>query len=74
MDWIYQVKEEWINLGLIYQVDLGWIWVGSKKIKLRKDGSGLGQIYQVELGLIRVGLKKNQVELGWIRVGLDISS
>jgi len=76
LDWIYQVKEEWINLGLIYQVDLGWIWVGSKKIKLRKDGSGLGQIYQVELGLIRVGLKKNQVELGmgWIRVGSDISS
>ena len=34
------------------------IWVGSKKIKLRKDRSGLGQIYQVELGLIRVGLIK----------------
>ena len=57
--WIYQVKEGWINYGLIYQVEFRWIWVGSKKIKLRKDGSGLGQIYQVELGLIRVGLKKS---------------
>ena len=45
-------------MGQIYQVELGLIRVGSKKIKLRKDGSGLGQIYQVELGLIRVGSKK----------------
>ena len=55
LDWIYKNKEGWINLGRIYQVELEWIWVGSKKIKLRKHGSGLDQIYQVELGLIKVG-------------------
>ena len=55
LDWIYQNKEGWINLGQIYHVELEWIWVGSKKIKLRKHGSGLGQIYQVELGVIKVG-------------------
>jgi len=55
---IYQNKDGWINLCRIYQVESGCSWVGSKKIKLRKYGSGLGQIYQVELGLIRVGSKK----------------
>ena len=40
--WKYQVKEGWINYGLIYQVEFGWIWVGSKK-------------NQVEEGWIRVG-------------------
>ena len=29
LDWIYQNKEGWINLGRICQVESGWIWVGS---------------------------------------------
>ena len=45
--------------------------MGSKKIKLRKDGSSLGQIYQVELGEL---VEKKPVEERWIRVGSDISS
>ena len=45
--WIGYIKlrKDGSGLGQIYQVELGLIRVGSKKIKLRKDGSGLGRIY-----------------------------
>ena len=53
LDCIYEVKEGWINQGLIYQV-LGLIRIWSNKIKLRKNGSQLRYIFLVKEGLIMV--------------------